>query len=508
MYLYFNKQGVLTTVIPHGEPVRQGSYLNISVCLDLDTFVSKEDSINYNCNVELSFPNQSLGTHNISISGPIQEEFQKTNDSEITYDLIPGNDYWVYKFRFTPEQSTFNAGKLYANVSFEKVILEQDTSVEDLQYNGTAEIYVEKTFGYAKRILDESGLHYKNLVAMINDLSLKKVNKEGNNVIVLNKNSFDEIFEDYSKNTDFSQTNQNLIKNNKYQLVKLLDGKISYNYYLISNFISNSMVSSEIYYFICLKGNTTISLLTFSINSNTTEEVWTLYNDVEFAEKEYVDNQLKQIKLENPTGSLSNNDYNLIKTFSHVLIEYNDKIYRKSKSSTENQIIYINSNVNQDESILNESIITITPTAYNIVEKNLPILNDSNKIDEKFLPSYVDDVIEGYYKNGEFYSDIDCTILVPREKGKMYLDLFMDGELYRWTGTRYLKLPTNINGEIVASQFIKVNEGRYEAAYYSESENNYVEGTTLHLSNFWSVKNRTLQNDSDVLVEDEILDID
>ena len=146
MYLYFNKQGVLTTVIPHGEPVRQGSYLNISVCLDLDTF-STEDSAKYGCRVELSFPNEKLGTHSIDLDGAEQEEFVKTDDSEITYDLVPGQDYWVYKFRFTPEQSTFNAGKVTANVSFGRYNLEQNPSeIEDVQYAGSAEIFIEKTF--------------------------------------------------------------------------------------------------------------------------------------------------------------------------------------------------------------------------------------------------------------------------------------------------------------------------------------------------------------------------
>ena len=168
MYLYFNKHGTLTTIIPHGEPVRQGSYLNIYVLLDDDFFSNINGNINnYNVTVEIVFPdNPSISTNKISsVGGPNLLPFSKTDDSEMTYDLVQGVRYWTYHFRFTPSQATMNAGKINACVSIQKInILDygdvESTIEEDLLYFGKADIYVEKTFGAAKKIVNEYSYYH------------------------------------------------------------------------------------------------------------------------------------------------------------------------------------------------------------------------------------------------------------------------------------------------------------------------------------------------------------
>lgn len=183
MYLYFNKKGNLTTAIPHGEKVRQGGYLNLVVCLDSDFFLEKGDG--WTCNVELSFPNGKLGTTFIADDEARHGIFEKVSDSEVTYDLVDGRDYLMYEFRFAPEQATTEAGKIDALVSIVKTnadLTKQGTAKDvyetDLNYFGRAEIYVEKTFGYNKRVIDESSLHYKNLMKNINNLDSRKMNKD------------------------------------------------------------------------------------------------------------------------------------------------------------------------------------------------------------------------------------------------------------------------------------------------------------------------------------------
>ncbi len=74
-------------------------------------------------------------------------------------------------------------------------------------------------------------------------------------------------------------------------------------------------------------------------------------------------------------------------------------------------------------------------------------LDDSGKIPAAQLPSFVDDVIEGYLNDGHFYSDSSYTTLVTDEtgsssdrlKGKQYLDLPTNYS-YRWTGSTYQKI--------------------------------------------------------------------
>ena len=184
MYVYFNNEGVLKTTIPHGEPVRQGSNLNLYICLEPDFFTSKNENIeDWTVNVDLILPNEKIGTTKLLTTKvnniPETIIFQKTNDSEVTYDLKNGKDYLCYEFSFTPETSTVYAGTLIAAISLIKIDMVDGVVIsKDTKYFGNANIFVEKTFGYGKRIVDESNLHYQNLVDQINDLNIKKATKE------------------------------------------------------------------------------------------------------------------------------------------------------------------------------------------------------------------------------------------------------------------------------------------------------------------------------------------
>lgn len=66
-------------------------------------------------------------------------------------------------------------------------------------------------------------------------------------------------------------------------------------------------------------------------------------------------------------------------------------------------------------------------------------LDASGKVPSSQLPSYVDDVIEGYYYNGAFYSDSAHTTVIPAETGKIYVDLASD-KSYRYSGSAYYRI--------------------------------------------------------------------
>lgn len=61
------------------------------------------------------------------------------------------------------------------------------------------------------------------------------------------------------------------------------------------------------------------------------------------------------------------------------------------------------------------------------------------KVPASELPSYVDDVIEGYYYNGAFYEDSAHTTPLTGETGKIYVDLSSNIS-YRWSGSAYVSL--------------------------------------------------------------------
>lgn len=70
------------------------------------------------------------------------------------------------------------------------------------------------------------------------------------------------------------------------------------------------------------------------------------------------------------------------------------------------------------------------------------------KVPQEQLPSYVDDVIEGYYYNGAFYSDAEHEEEITGEKGKIYIDLSTN-TCYRWSGTLYV-LVGSATSDVVA----------------------------------------------------------
>lgn len=63
------------------------------------------------------------------------------------------------------------------------------------------------------------------------------------------------------------------------------------------------------------------------------------------------------------------------------------------------------------------------------------------KVPAAQLPSYVDDVIEGYYKvaDGKFYEESTYVHVITPESGKIYVDLSTD-VTYRWGGSTYAPL--------------------------------------------------------------------
>lgn len=66
-------------------------------------------------------------------------------------------------------------------------------------------------------------------------------------------------------------------------------------------------------------------------------------------------------------------------------------------------------------------------------------LGDDGKIPSSQLPSYVDDVIEGYYYSDAFYSDSTHKTVITPETGKIYVDL-SSNSTYRYSGSTYVEI--------------------------------------------------------------------
>lgn len=73
----------------------------------------------------------------------------------------------------------------------------------------------------------------------------------------------------------------------------------------------------------------------------------------------------------------------------------------------------------------------------------IALIGADGKISSNYLPSYVDDVIEGYYYNSKFYSDSSHTTEITGETGKIYVDLSTN-KTYRWGGTAYAEISESL----------------------------------------------------------------
>ena len=70
-------------------------------------------------------------------------------------------------------------------------------------------------------------------------------------------------------------------------------------------------------------------------------------------------------------------------------------------------------------------------------------LDSSGKVPSSQLPSYVDDVVEGYYYNNKFWEDSAHTIEITAESDKIYVDVSTD-ITYRWSGTAYVAIGSSL----------------------------------------------------------------
>ena len=64
-------------------------------------------------------------------------------------------------------------------------------------------------------------------------------------------------------------------------------------------------------------------------------------------------------------------------------------------------------------------------------------LDSNGLVPSSQLPSFVDDVVEGFYHNGGFYEDAAHTNAIQGESGKLYVDLSSgqpSKNVYRWSG--------------------------------------------------------------------------
>lgn len=105
-------------------------------------------------------------------------------------------------------------------------------------------------------------------------------------------------------------------------------------------------------------------------------------------------------------------------------------------------------------------------------------LDNAGKVPAAQLPSYVDDVIEGYYSGGKFYTSKDSSGnysgVITGETGKIYVNL-NDSKTYRWSGTAYVVISETLALGETSSTAYAGNKGAANASEIAKIK----DGTTV-----------------------------
>ena len=97
-------------------------------------------------------------------------------------------------------------------------------------------------------------------------------------------------------------------------------------------------------------------------------------------------------------------------------------------------------------------------------------LDDTGKVPAAQLPSYVDDVLEGYVSEGKFYSDEEKQTEVTLESGKIYVDLATN-KTYRYSGSQLTEISASLALGETASTAYPGDKGK---AAYDHSQTDHA----------------------------------
>ena len=116
------------------------------------------------------------------------------------------------------------------------------------------------------------------------------------------------------------------------------------------------------------------------------------------------------------------------------------------------------------------------------VANGIASLDGDGKVPASQLPSYVDDVLEGYYVDKTHFAEKyieDAPVYYTPEKGKIYVDISegteYSGKTYRWSGTKYAVISETLAlGEVTGTAY-DGGKGRKATAITNSLPNTIVD---------------------------------
>lgn len=131
-------------------------------------------------------------------------------------------------------------------------------------------------------------------------------------------------------------------------------------------------------------------------------------------------------------------------------------------------------------------------------------LDSTGKIPTSQLPSFVDDVIEGYLSGEKFYEDSAYTTEIIGEPGKIYLDI-SSNKTYRWSGTTFVVISETIALGETSSTAYRGDRGKI-AYNHSQLTNGNPHGVTKFDVGLGNVENKSSSTIRSELTKENVTD--
>lgn len=129
--------------------------------------------------------------------------------------------------------------------------------------------------------------------------------------------------------------------------------------------------------------------------------------------------------------------------------------------------------------------VSAIPAAQKGAAGGVASLDDAGKVPSSQLPSYVDDVIEGYMSGGKLYVESAHTTEITGESGKIYVDISGNGKTYRWSGSAYVEISQSLALGTTSSTAFRGDYGN--AAYKHSTSAHAPANAEANVQSDWDV---------------------
>lgn len=112
-----------------------------------------------------------------------------------------------------------------------------------------------------------------------------------------------------------------------------------------------------------------------------------------------------------------------------------------NKTTVDSELSSTSTNPVQNK-VINTALASKISTSTKGQPNGVATLGSDGLIPSSQLPSYVDDVVEGYYYNSKFYKESEHTTEITGETGKIYVDLSTNNS-YRYGGSTFVLITSS-----------------------------------------------------------------